>query len=100
MHTAKITTYFLLVALVGLSSGCGWSPRLSFPSPHNGFRLEVASPRLLQNSDLRIDLVEGNGSHYTLYRAGREMPVEFAYTYWSPDGDQLAFLGCSGDSVV
>lgn len=97
---APQTRCAIFVAYALLATGCGWNQRFSFVSPTNNYRLEVARPRVMPDSDMRLDLVAGNGTRFTLYRAGQEMALTFAYTYWSPTGDKLGFVGCGGNSVV
>jgi hypothetical protein len=70
---------------------------VSFPSPSGAYQLDIDQPRLVDAANLRVDLVDHNGTSRTLDEVGHEMYMQFAFPYWSPDEKIVAIVACGTD---
>ena len=94
--TGSIGTTWKIFALlpIVICIGCGWQYKVAFESPSKHYRLEVYQPPVLQEANLRLDLVTAGKERKTIYRVGHERYMEFAHAYWSPDESVVGFFAC------
>jgi hypothetical protein len=87
-------TACVLLMLAVTQSNCGSHRTMVFPSPSNGYRIEVWQTAIDNSWGARFELVSAN-KHLLLYRLPRESFVSFVHVYWSPDETSAAVVGAA-----